>query len=194
MAGKSAKRHAINNTRVLNQSIYISSGLIILSLSRLFLSNNKSVTLSFFFNLKLILSQLPLLVCLYILNKTGRPIWSNGELKNEGSMINLSNPQGLIEYMLDIIYLSWVGDIFLTIFNSFKLIWLIWIIVIPSYIIYKLFQLRNQFGGSKPFNIPQQNNKNARSSKSTNAKETEKSKRQLKRENRSNEKVKYRYK
>lgn len=194
MAGKSAKRHAINNTRVLNQSIYISSGLIILSLSRLFLSNNKSVTLSFFFNLKLILSQLPLLVCLYILNKTGRPIWSNGELKNEGSMINLSNPQGLVEYMLDIIYLSWVGDIFLTIFNSFKLIWLIWIIVIPSYIIYKLFQLRNQFGGSKPFNIPQQNNKNARSSKSTNAKETEKSKRQLKRENRSNEKVKYRYK
>lgn len=194
MAGKSAKRHAINNTRVLNQSIYISSGLIILSLSRLFLSNNKSVTLSFFFNLKLILSQLPLLVCLYILNKTGRPIWSNGELKNEGSMINLSNPQGLVEYMLDIIYLSWVGDIFLIIFNSFKLIWLIWIIVIPSYIIYKLFQLRNQFGGSKPFNIPQQNNKNARSSKSTNAKETEKSKRQLKRENRSNEKVKYRYK
>ncbi|KAK5778675.1 Snd2p PWA37_000052 [Arxiozyma heterogenica] len=194
MAGKSAKKHAINNTRILNQSIYISSGLITLSLSRLFLSNDKSVTLSFFFNLKLILSQLPLLVCLYILNKTGRPIWSNGELKNEGSMINLSNPQGLVEYMLDIIYLSWVGDIFLTIFNSFKLIWLIWIIVIPSYIIYKLFQLRNQFGGSKSFNIPQQNNKNARSRRSINAKETEKSKRQLKRENRSNEKVKYRYK
>ena len=189
MAGKSAKKHAINNTRILNQSIYISSGLIFLSLLRLFFSNNKSVTLSFLFNLKLILSQSPLLICLYILNKTGRPIWSNGELKNEGSMINLSNPEGLVEYMLDIVYLSWVGDVFLTVFNSFKLFWLIWIIVIPGYIIYKLFQLRNQFVGSKPFKIPRQNKRSEGISQNTNGK----SKRQLKRESRSNEHVKYRY-
>lgn len=196
MAGKSAKKHAINNTRILNQSIYISIALLTLSLLRILLSNSKTTTLSFTFNFKLFLSQAPLLLYLYILNRTGRPIWLNGELKNEGSMINLSDPKGLVEYMLDIIYLSWIGDLFLILFNSFKLISLIWILLVPSFVFYKLFQLRNMYSGgnsSKSFKFQKQINNNNNNNRGSDSTTNGKSKRQLKRENRSNEKIKYRY-
>lgn len=181
MAGKSAKKHATNNTRILNQSIYISVAMVVLPFLRLLASNQYSKSLYFKFSMV----QSPLIVCLFILNKTGRPIWIDGDLQNHGSMIDLTNPQGLVEYMLDIMYLSWAGDISISVFNSFKLVWFIWGLLIPTYIVYKLYGLKRQYFNN--VKLPRQNNKD-------NIKPVEsqsKSKRQLKREQNS-EKVKYR--
>ncbi|CAL9729469.1 SRP-independent targeting protein 2 [Monosporozyma unispora] len=186
MAGKSAKKHAAYNTKFLNQSIYISIILIILSLLRVILTSSFSKSLYF----KYIIIQSPLIICLFILNKTGRPKWINGDLQNEGSMINLTNPQGLVEYMLDLLYLAWFGNITITIFNSFKFIWFIWILVIPAFIIYKLIQLKNTYWKGNGINLPRQNKNKSKQPIENN--EHTKSKRQLKRENRSNDKIKYR--
>lgn len=158
--------------------------MVLLPLLRIVTGNHYSRSLYF----KFIIIQLPLLVCIFILNKTGRPIWVDGDLKNFGSMIDLTNPQGLVEYMLDLIYLSWGGNISIIIFNSFKLVWFIWGLLIPTYVIYKLYGLKRQYFNN--VKLPRQNNNKSMDQDN----EPSKSKRQLKREqkNKSNDKVKYR--
>lgn len=186
MAGKSAKKHAANNTRILNQSIIISLSLLLLSSIRLFIISKNIISIKLF--IKFILTHSPLLACLFILNKTGRPKWVQGNLINEGSMINLSTPQGVVEYILDIIYLSWVGQLSLIVFNSFKLFWFIWCILIPSYLIYILYGLKQKYWKSSSSSTSNHNKKSV-----TDTEQGTKSKRQLKREkNNNNTKIKYR--
>lgn len=181
MAGKSAKKHAANNTRFLNQAAAISAGITVLSLARLYFGNDR------FPWFKYLALQLPLAVCLYVLNKTGRPVFRNGELVNEGSMINLTDPVGLVEYMVDILYLSWCGGFTITLFNTFKLIYIVWFGVVPCFVVYKLYQLKQQFWPNGSFL-----SRRKRQPKNT-IEEPTKSKRQLKKEQqKKSDKVKYR--
>ncbi|EDO18851.1 hypothetical protein Kpol_1023p20 [Vanderwaltozyma polyspora DSM 70294] len=190
MAGKATKKQAQSNNDILNNLYKISIPIVFLAYLRMFLSNYNNTWIT------LTLLHLPMFACIYILDKSGRPIYeieesTNGQ-KSKKKLIrqgmDLSQEGGLTEYMFDIIYLSLFSDFGKILFNTNK-VWYISLTVIPIYVGYKLYGLKNQFFGNKNLNQGASSTETTNDADSNNAK----SKRQLKREKRGDKvQVKYR--
>ncbi|KAH3903014.1 related to Late endosome and vacuole interface protein 10 [Saccharomycodes ludwigii] len=148
MAGKADKKQAANNTKILKSlKLAYSIGFIPTLLARYNLIS------TFIFNILPILS-------LYVLVKQATPQYENNGRSNKlihpGSL-DLGTGDGLQEYMIDIIYLSILGNIGLLIFKSNKL-WLLLMVIVSGYVGYKLFQLKQKYMPSKKSNIVPSNN------------------------------------
>lgn len=184
MAGKSSKKQAIGNTKILSQLYKYTAIILTLSIVRQFVSNKLTFTSCF----KNIITHLPLAISIYIIEKSARPKYdpSTNELIYPGAQ-DLSNLQGnLLEFLFDLIYLSWGSDIGIILFNTWKIWFFCFFIIVPCFVFYKLYALKKQFLPN--LSMPRLNNKQAADNSSQ---EPTKSKRQLKREQ-NKDKVRYR--
>lgn len=180
MAGKASKKQAQGNLDVLNKLYKVTVPVILLALIRTLLSKNNNTWFKF------IVLHIPIIACIYVLDKSGRPSYEyDGKSKKivkEG--LDLSQEGGLTSYMFDLIYLSLFGDIGRILFDTNKF-WFVLVIVVPIYVVYKLYGLKQQF---MPGGVPKYNTK-----KETIDEESSKSKRQMKKEKRGDKaQVKYR--
>ncbi|CAH00394.1 Snd2p [Kluyveromyces lactis] len=181
MAGKSSKKIAAKNAAILKQLHVLVVAILSLTLLRKWFSNGLISTL------KPILFNVPMLLCLYILERTGRPKYevsnaAHGKYKlvNEGFDLESG---GLTEYMKDIVYVSLFCNLGTVFFNTMK--WWFLVLVCPAFIFYKLYYLKQQY-------FPGASASKADLAETTPA-EPSKSKRQLKREKRGDKsQVRYR--
>ncbi|TPX12089.1 uncharacterized protein E0L32_007204 [Thyridium curvatum] len=81
--------------------------------------------------------SLPSLLCQLTLERSGRPSYdaATGALRSSGEDLSAA---GLTEYMFDVIWVTWITVVLVTLFGN-KL-WLVWAIV-PAYGAYKGFNL-----------------------------------------------------
>lgn len=172
MAGKATKKQAASNSNTLNTLHKVVGPVLVLAFLRTVLGSNNTY-------IKFVMFNLPMCACLYILEKTGRPQYdSKGKVVREG--MDLSQAGGMTEYMFDLIYLSIIANVGRIIFNTNK--WWYLLLLCPIYVGYKLYSLKQQYFGSAPGPvIPDK------------MPEETKSKRQMKREKRGDDKVKYKY-
>ncbi|CCH60746.1 hypothetical protein TBLA_0D02420 [Henningerozyma blattae CBS 6284] len=177
MAGKATKKQALANQQALSTLYKASLPLIFVSLLRTWYCNSGKSPL-----IKIISLHIPCIICIYTLEKTGRPTYdSKGKLSTVG--VDLAQSGGLTDIMFDVIYLSLIADVGVILFNT---LWLWWIcgIAVVGYGGYKLWALKNMLMPSSP-KTPK--------AKSTTPSEPEKSKRQMKREKRGDKvQIKYR--
>lgn len=178
MAGKATKKQVQSNLSVLNGLYKVTLPIVVLAFLRtIFLSSDKSW-------IKFIILHLPMIACIYVVDKSGRPHFDgNGKIVKEG--IDLSQGGGLTEYLFDIIYLSLFGDIGRILLNTNKF-WYV-MLLCPVYIGYKLYGLKNQFMGNSGLSL------SGRHKKPEQKPEEPKSKRQLKREKKGDNHVKTKY-
>lgn len=175
MAGKATKKQAQANLAVLARLYKVSVPIVVLAMVRQWFGGASLAQW-----LRFALLHVPLAGCVYVLEKSGRPVFdAKGKIVKEGT--DLAQAGGLVEYMFDLIYLSLFADVGRIVFNTGKF-WYV-LLLIPLYAGWKLYGLKNQFMGP------------ARSASGTDsaANGDSKSKRQLKREKRGNKaQVKYR--
>ncbi|ODV96994.1 hypothetical protein PACTADRAFT_48776 [Pachysolen tannophilus NRRL Y-2460] len=131
MAGSSQKKQAVSNIQSLKEIHTLSLVINLVTLIVLFSFNRPSSKKIF------IIFTIPLLICEYIIEKTGRPKYdSSGKLVSSGEDLKQS---GLTEYMFDIIYFTLICDILMIVFGSNK-VWYLYL-AIPGFASYKLFGL-----------------------------------------------------
>lgn len=140
MANASEKRLASRNTAALNQLHAISGAVfsVVLLLNWYF---SRSVRPLFFMSV-------PAAAIEYVLEKTGRPTFSGGQLVRSGSDLSQS---GLTEYMHDVIYFTWICAILSVVIGNKA--WYLYL-VIPVFATYKAFQLMK--AGKQMFSQPAQ--------------------------------------
>ncbi|KAL3228458.1 hypothetical protein RNJ44_02403 [Nakaseomyces bracarensis] len=176
MAGKATKKQAAANSQTLGQLYKVTVPVLVLALLRTLLSSNKSYV-------KFVVFNLPLVVSLYVLEKTGRPQYDGqGRVVREG--MDLGQAGGMTEYMFDLIYLSVIANVGRILFDTNK--WWYLMLLCPVYVGYKLYSLKQQF-------FPSAATPAGQDTQSQEQTQTQKSKRQLKREKRGDDQVKYRY-
>ncbi|CCF57742.1 hypothetical protein KAFR_0D00950 [Kazachstania africana CBS 2517] len=182
MAGKSGKKQVQSNLQILSNLYKLTVPTIVLTFLRVWFSSGSL--------LKCTLSQIPILLCIYTIDKSGRPKFDvNDPRKVVKYGIDLSDTGTLIEYLFDIIYLSLLGNVGVILFDTFKFYW-VWILC-PVYLAYKGYSLKQQYFPSKP-KTKKSHIENEEDTSTTNVK----SKRQLKREkneNKNGSQVKYKY-
>lgn len=189
MAGKASKKQVQTNTRILGNLYKASVPILLLSLARALYSRGAGATYTGTM-LKWMLINVPLLGCLYTVEVSGRPhvvVDANGSRKIVKEGLDLSQTDGLLQYLFDVIYLSLFANCGRILFNTNKLWYILWIV--PCYAAYKLYGLKQQFFGGGSNNKKQESSK---ASSSAPAAET-KSKRQMKREKKGENQVKYKY-
>lgn len=178
MAGQSAKKQVASNTKILKE-IHTISGVsfVVFALSNFLLNRPQS-------SKPFIIFSVPAALCLYTLEKTGRPVVdARGTITRVGQDLT---DTGLTEYLFDVIYLTVLLNLLATLFNSNKVWWLY--LAIPAFAGHKLYALvnvgRQMFGGG--------GNTGTSTSTDTATSAETKSKRQLKMEKRG-DKPKMRY-
>lgn len=178
MAGKATKKQAQSNLAVLSGLYKVSLPIVALAMVRQGLAGS-----TFSQWLRFAVLHVPLAGCMYVLEKSGRPVFdAKGKIVKEGT--DLSQAGGLVEYMFDLIYLSLFADVGQALFNTAKL-WYV-LVLIPIYAGWKLYGLKNQFLGPR-------GPTGGSSGEEPTANGDSKSKRQIKREKRGNKaQVKYR--
>lgn len=189
MAGKASKKQVQANTKILADLYKVSVPIVVLAFARAIYSkdvdNGYLKTVS-----KFLLLNLPLLGSLYTIEISGRPkvvVDEFGKKKIVKEGLDLSQSDGLLQYLFDLIYLSLFADIGKIIFNTNKL-WYV-LILCPIYVGFKLYGLKQQFFGKKS-----NDTKPAKVERSSSTEKTEtKSKRQLKREKNGDNQVKFKY-
>lgn len=171
MGGKSSKKQAVTNKNVLFNLYKVSIPIVLLATLRNILTHDRHW-------MKFILLHIPMLFCIYTLDKSGRPKYDeNGKLLNEG--IDLLQLGGLTEYIFDFIYLSLFGDLGKILLNTNKF-WYI-LLCCPIYAGYKLYSIKHFIPGI-----------NSKTTQLSSEQEDIKSKRQIKREKRG-DKQQYKY-
>lgn len=185
MAGNSSKKQAAGNNKILSQLYQYTTIVVVLTLLRQIVSSKISFSLVF----KNFFTHLPIVLSIYIIEKTGRPHYDpiTKELKHAGSQ-DLTNLNGnLLEILFDLVYLTWFCDIGVIVFNTWKLWWLVTFVLIPCFICYKLYTWRSfilpylpSLRANKQRNVTTESDQNEI-----------KSKRQLKREQ-NKDKIRYR--
>ncbi|CCD24310.1 Snd2p NDAI_0C06510 [Naumovozyma dairenensis CBS 421] len=182
MAGKASKKQVQTNLKVLSNLYKIMIPILLLSLLRTIFSKTNKTPIKFF------VLHLPLMASVYIIEKSGRPKFGIDSHSNKKVIINegidlSSNDGNMIEYLFDLIYLSLFADFGRIIFDTNKF-WYI-LIACPIYVGYKLYGLKQQFMGPS-------SSSSKKTTKDKKPQEEAKSKRQLKREKRGENQVKYR--
>lgn len=172
MASSSLKKTASSNTTKLNQLHQIT--LVIVVLTGLIIGVFKRPQNYYPF----ILFQLPLVGCEWFLENIGRPVYKFDPVNQYNKLVKSGqdlNQSGLTEYLFDIIYFTWILDLLLIIVGR-NFIWYLWL-VIPGFIIFKLWGFISPFLPSFKRNNPaEQSSTNSSSAGSG----SEKSKRQQK--------------
>lgn len=175
MAGQSLKKTASANEKRLMQLHTISLAInILVMLSLLGLKRPSSY-------MKYIFFSIPGWICEYFIEKSGRPKYSVDSISGQRKALRSGDDlhqSGLLEYMFDIIYITWFLDILMILFGSNKVWWLF--SIVPLFAFYKISELVKGFRGSSD-------------TKKSDAKtEPEISKRQAKKEARKNKTVRVR--
>lgn len=133
MANAAAKKLAGTNAKELEKlhkiSLAVFGAALILNYIR-----GRSLRPLFFYSI-------PEMVMEYIIEKNSRPKYVDGQLVNPGGNINQS---GLTEYMLDVIYMSWICQCISILFGS-RAWWLF--LLVPIFLGYKAVTLL--FAGKK---------------------------------------------
>lgn len=141
MAGKSSKKIAAKNAAILKQlDVLVITVLSLTILRKLFTNGLSSCIKPLIFNV-------PMLVCFYILEKSGRPKYevsdaTHGKYKLVSEGLDLESG-GLTEYMFDFVYVSLFCNLGTVIFNTMK--WWFLVLICPTFILYKLYGLKQQF-------------------------------------------------
>ncbi|CCH41738.1 Transmembrane protein [Wickerhamomyces ciferrii] len=141
MAGQSAKKQVAQNFKILKEIHTITwTSYAIFSFFNFYFKRPQS---SKWF----IITALPALGSLYLIEKFGRPI-----VDPQGKIIRLGQDlteQGLTEYLFDIIYYTIILNFLTIVFNS-TLVWWLYLAV-PSFAAYKIYNVinagRQLFGG-----------------------------------------------
>lgn len=162
MAGKSVKRQVSANQRILNRLLGTVGVLNALFVVSHYLQRPGSWKL-------FLLTLVPELACVLVLEKTGRPSVVNGKIVRHGQDLEMSG--GLVEYLFDIVYFTMGIHLLSVVFGSFRVYWLY--LAIPGFAGYKLYALYRYFRPGRAPGAAQQQQA-----------QPEKSKRQLKREKR----------
>lgn len=189
MAGKASKKQVQTNIKILSDLYKIAVPVLVLSLLRAVYSKGTDATYTGT-TFRWLLLNAPLLGSLYTVELSGRPRIivdpQTGSKKIVKEGLDLSQSDGLLQYLFDLIYLSLFANVGRILFNSNKLWYVLW--VCPIYICFKLYGLKQQyFGGSGSKNSAKVDDKSEDSPVET------KSKRQTKREKRGDNQVKYKY-
>ncbi|KAH3688199.1 hypothetical protein WICPIJ_000841 [Wickerhamomyces pijperi] len=136
MAGQSSKKQVASNQKILKEIhliTIVSYSLFIIS--RAVLSRPAGV-----FNLKFILTSIPALASLFVIEKFGRPrLDSKGAIVKTGE--DLAQEGGLIEYLFDTIYLTILLNLIAVVFGSQKIYW--FFLTIPAFAAYKIYGIIN---------------------------------------------------
>lgn len=137
MAGKAGKKQAQTNLAVLSRLYRVSVPVVALALlKQMYLRAGFGAWLQF------ALLHAPMMGCIYVLDKSGRPKFDpKGQLLREGS--DLAQAGGLTEYLFDLVYLSLFGDVGKILFSTNRLWWVL--LLVPVYAGWKLYGLKNQF-------------------------------------------------
>lgn len=140
MASLSGKKTAAANVQTLKELHSISIAINFVCLLALFLLKRPAS------KWKYILFSIPAFGCEYVLEKSGRPVYSHdsGAPKLNRSGDDLKGA-GLYEYMFDCIYVTWLCDLLMVIFGSNK-VWVLFLVV-PGYLAYKVSSLAKSFFG-----------------------------------------------
>lgn len=187
MAGKASKKQVQTNIKILNDLYKLSVPIVVLSLLRAFYSKSSGSTYVGT-STKWLLLNAPLLISIYVIELSGRPKGhrdpQTGSKKIIKEGLDLSQNDGLLQYLFDLIYLSLFGNIGKILFNTNKFYYVLFLC--PVYLCFKLYGLKQQYFGS--------GSKKAASpvKEDTDNKDT-KSKRQMKREKKGDNQVKYKY-
>ena len=188
MAGKAAKKQSQQNTKILNDLYKVTIPIVSLALLRSILWRATETSL-FRALFNFVLLHLPLAVSVYVIDSSGRPKYGPVDNYGKRPLISegqdLSESDNLFQYLFDVVYLSLFADIGKILFNSAKF-WYVFLLC-PVYVVYKVYSLRRQYFGSST-----SANANANASSDSNGAPA-KSKRQMKREKRGDNQVKYRY-
>ncbi|AMD20203.1 HDL541Wp [Eremothecium sinecaudum] len=136
MAGKSDKKTAAANSAVLTALYKYSMPVLALTAIRSLIISKDSV-------LWYLVLHLPAFLCIYVLEKTGRPKYDErGKVTKVG--IELSQSGGLTGVMFDMIYTALFCDLMKLLFNTngFWYVMFIW----PFYWAYQLYFLKKSIG------------------------------------------------
>jgi|HubBroStandDraft_4_1064222.scaffolds.fasta_scaffold471117_1 hypothetical protein len=119
MAQKARKDRAKSNSAALN-NLHIGTAVL-----------NVFFLLSHFFRPRSLLVygllSIPAVICEFILEHTGRPSYINGSLKSAGEDLSA---EGLIEYMFDVVWVTWGCLVAVILFGNWG--WILWAVV-PTY-------------------------------------------------------------
>ena len=185
MAGKAAKKQSQQNTKILNDLYKVTIPIVSLALLRSIIWRSPETTL-FRALFNFLVLHIPLVVSIYVIDSSGRPKYGSVDSYGKKSLISegqdLSGSDNLFQYLFDVVYLSLFADIGRILFNSAKF-WYVFL-VCPVYVVYKVYSLKRQYLGSS--------SSSAAAAGADSAAPT-KSKRQMKREKRGENQVKYRY-
>ncbi|KAG0653915.1 hypothetical protein C6P45_003592 [Maudiozyma exigua] len=187
MAGKASKKQVQTNIKILNDLYTLSLPIVVLSLLRAFYSKSNDSTYVGT-SIKWLLLNAPLLISIYVIELSGRPKVQRdpqtGSKKIIKEGLDLSQSDGLLQYLFDLIYLSLFGNIGRILFNTNKFYYALFLC--PVYLCFKLYGLKQQYFGSGTKKAA------APVKEETDNKDT-KSKRQMKREKKGDNQVKYKY-
>ncbi|KAI5961213.1 uncharacterized protein KGF55_004138 [Candida pseudojiufengensis] len=129
MAGASQKKLAVKNKSILDQLLYISIGVNLLTLFVIFYFKRPSNYIPY------LIFQIPSIILQNLLEKNGRPKYNSaGQLVKSGD--DILQKGSLFQYCFDIIYLTWFFNILTILLGSNK-VWYLYSII-PGYIVYKL--------------------------------------------------------
>lgn len=151
MASQSSKKTAAANEQTLKELHLISLAINALALFSLFVFGRPQS------KWKYIIFSLPALGCQFVLEKSGRPTFTEGSVSGLKTLSksgdDIKGP-GLFEYMFDCIYITWFCDILMIVFGSNK-VWLL-LLVIPGFLGYKLFNIGKSFFGGKKLPVAEE--------------------------------------
>lgn len=133
MAGAAEKKRAQRNTEILASLHKISISIAIVSLISITIFKRPGQCLPYF-----LFFNIPSMVCEYIVENIGRPTFEVNEdgytvLVRAGDDLQQS---GLTEYMFDIVYLSNLINLLMSLFGTMKVWYLI--LIVPVYACWKL--------------------------------------------------------
>ena len=186
MAGKAAKKQSQQNTKILNDLYKVTIPIVSLALLRSIIWRSPETTL-FRALFNFLVLHIPLIVSIYVIDSSGRPKYGPVDSYGKKSLISegqdLSGSNNLFQYLFDVVYLSLFADIGRILFNSAKF-WYVFL-VCPVYVVYKVYSLKRQYLDSS--------SSAATAAGGADSAAPTKSKRQMKREKRGENQVKYRY-
>ncbi|OBA19573.1 DUF788-domain-containing protein [Metschnikowia bicuspidata var. bicuspidata NRRL YB-4993] len=144
MASLSSKKTAAKNANTLKELHVISLAVNVLVLLALFVFKRPAS------KWKYVLFSTPAFACQYVLEKSGRPVFSKDLVTGTQRLVksgdDIKGP-GLFEYMFYCIYITWLCDVLMLVFGSNK-VWLLYL-VIPFYGAYKVSTIARSFMGNK---------------------------------------------
>lgn len=158
MASSSQKKIASANKQKLNEIHGITAAVLTLCFSIVWFFNRPANLKPFF------LFQIPLAVSQYVIEQSCRPKYKYDPVGGYDKIVSAGhdmNQSGLTEYLLDIIYFTWLLDILVVIIGSNKMFYLF--LVVPGYAAFKVKGLVSGFFPAKGPEAPREEEKPGKS-------------------------------